>query len=212
MDLNAIEPGQAGTGRVIGNTFTTRSSARGQYAPGWAELGMDGTRQLLQSPLDSYWQFGPKLSLGHAFGPRDDLTLSYLWTRLSYDHDPDLDRRGNILTNTHLVLASQTLQLAWRRAWDERSRWRSTLTAWVWLRPGQRFGFLRPLPGTRLVSKLEYRAGPWSLSASTTAGAYQYPVQTVPLDGDHSPDANLVLRPRPRRMETHEDAQTPGQF
>ncbi|MGO8675483.1 MAG: hypothetical protein ACLQVX_06395 [Limisphaerales bacterium] len=185
MDLNAIEPGQAGTGRVIGNTFTTRSSARGQYAPGWAELGMDGTRQLLQSPLDSYWQFGPKLSLGHAFGPRDDLTLSYLWTRLSYDHDPDLDPRGNILTNTHLVLASQTLQLAWRRAWDERSRWRSTLTASYGFDQDNASGFF-DRDQYSLASKLEYRAGAWSLSASTTAGAAQYPVQTVPLDGhDH---------------------------
>jgi hypothetical protein len=196
MDLNSIEPGQAGTGRVIGNTFTARSSARGQYAPGWAELEMTGTRQLLESPLDSYWQFGPKLSLGHGFGPRDDLTLSYQWTRLSYDHEPDLDPRGNTLTGTHLVLASQAVQLAWRRAWDERGRWRSTLTAAYGLDQDNGSGFF-DRDQRSLSPKMEYRAGPWTLSASMTAAVSQYPVQTVPLDGrDHRNKIWLSARAR----------------
>jgi hypothetical protein len=182
MDLSAIEPGLAGTGRVVGNTFTGRWLGRGQYEPGWAELEMAGTRQLLESPLDSYWRFGPKLSLGHAFGPRDDLTLSYQWTRLAYDHEPDLDRHGNTITNTHLVLASQTVQLAWRRTWDQRNCWQTTLTAGFGLDQDNGSGFFN-VSQYSLSPKLEYRTGPWRLSASLTAAAYQYPVQTVPLDG-----------------------------
>jgi hypothetical protein len=196
MDLSAIEPGQAGTGRVLGNTLTARGSARGEYAPGWAELEMAGTRQLLESPLDSYWQFGPKLSLGHAFGPRNDLTLSYQWTRLSYDREPDLDPQGNTLANTHLVLASQTVQLAWRRAWDERGRWRSTLTAGYGLDQDNGSGFFDRSQYS-LSPQLEYRAGPWTLSASMTAAAFQYPVETVPLDGhDHRSKIWLSTRAR----------------
>ena len=182
MDLSAIEPGQAGTGRVLGDTFTGRWSGRGQYEPGWAELEMAGTRQLLETPLDSYWQFGPKLSLGHAFGPRDDLTLSYQWTRLSYDHEPDLDRHGNTLTNTHLVLASQAVQLAWHRTWDQRSRWHTTVTAGFGLDQDNGSGFFN-LSQYSLSPNLEYRAGPWRLSASLSTTAYQFPVQTVPLHG-----------------------------
>ncbi len=183
MDLSAIEPGQAGAGRVVGNTFTDRWSARGQYGRGWGELELAGTRQLLESPLDNYWQFGPKVSLGSRFGPRNDLTLSYQWTRLAYDHEPDLDRQGNTLTNTHLVLASQTVQLAWRRTWDQRSRWRTTLTAGYGIDQDNGSGFFNRSQYS-LSPKLDYRTGPWTLSASLTAAAYQYPVQTVPPNGD----------------------------
>jgi hypothetical protein len=202
MDLSAIEPGQAGTGRVLGNAITGRWSARGEFTPGWAELEMAGTRQLLESPLDSYWQLGPKASLGHAFGPRNDLTLSYQWTRLSYDHEPDLGSHGDTLTNTHLVIASQTLQLAWRRAWDERGRWRSTLTAAYGIDQDNSSGFFDRSQYS-LSPKLEYRSGPWTLSASMSAAAYEYPVETVPLNGrNHRSKTWLSTRARAERKLT----------
>lgn len=185
MDLSAIEPGQAGAGRVVGDTLTGRWSGRGEYGRFWGELEMAGTRQLLESPLDSYWQFGPKASFGSRIGPRDDLTLSYQWTRLSYDREPDLDRQGHTLTNTHLVLASQAVQLAWGRAWDQRNRWHTTLTAGFGIDQDNASGFFDRSQYS-LSPKLEYRTGPWRLSAFLTAAAYQYPVQTVPLDrGPH---------------------------
>jgi hypothetical protein len=185
MDLSAIEPGQAGAGRVIGDTLTGRWSGRADYGRLWGELEMVGTRQWLQSPLDSYWQFGPKASLGSRLGPQDDLTLSYQWTRLAYDHEPDLDRQGNTLTNTHLVLASQAVQLAWGCAWDQRNRWHTTLTAGFGISQDNGSGFFN-LAQYSLSPKLEYRMGPWRLSAFLTAATYQFPVQTVPLnEGPH---------------------------
>jgi hypothetical protein len=182
LDLSEIEPGHFGTGRVIGDTFTERWSGRGEYGRAWGELEMAGTRQLLEAPLDNYWQFGPKISLGSRFGPRDDLTLSYQWARLSYDHEPDLDSRGHTLTNTHLVLALQTVQLVWGHAWDQRSRWRTTLTAGFGIDQDNGSGFFNQSEYS-LSPKLDYRAGPWKLSASLTAAAYAFPVQTVPVEG-----------------------------
>jgi hypothetical protein len=196
MDLNAIEPGQAGAGRVIGNTFSARESARGQYPPGWAEVEMAGTRQLLESPLNSYWQFGPKVALGHAFGPSHEVTLSYQWTHVAYDHEPDLTPQGNIVPNTHLTLAAQTVQAAWRHTWGARGRWRSSLTASYGVDQDNGSGFFN-WNQYSLSPKLEYRAGRWTLSASLSAAAYQYPVQAVPLDGrDHRSKLALSARAR----------------
>ena len=183
MDLSAIEPQLAGAGRVVGHTLTERWLTRGDYGLAWGELEMAGTRQWLESPLDSYWQFGPKVSLGSRFGPRDDLTLSYQWTRLADDHEPDLDRQGNTVTNTHLVLGSQNVQLAWHRAWDERRQWLTTLTAGFGLDQDNGSGFFNRYAYS-LSPKLEYRRGPWRLSAFLTAAAYQYPIQTIAPDSD----------------------------
>ncbi|HXP62992.1 MAG TPA: hypothetical protein VN829_21000 [Dongiaceae bacterium] len=183
MDLSAIEPQLAGAGRVVGHTLTERWSTRGDYGRAWGELEMAGTRQWLESPLDSYWQFGPKVSLGSRFAPRDDLTLSYQWTRLADDREPDLDRQGNTVTNTHLVLGSQNVQLAWHRAWDQRRQWLTTLTAGFGLDQDNGSGFFNRYQCS-LSPRLEYRRGPWRLSAFLTATAYQYPIQTIAPDSE----------------------------
>ncbi len=182
MDLSAIEPTQAGAGRVVGDTISSRWSARGKYDWAWGELEMDATRQLLESPLDSYWQLGPKVTLGAHAGPRDDLSLSYQWARLAYDHEPDLDTHGNTIPNTHLALVTHIVQLAWDRAWDQERHWHSTLTAGFEIDQDNGSSFF-DRTGYFLTPKLEYRAGAWKLSASVTAAAYFYPVQTVPLSG-----------------------------
>jgi hypothetical protein len=143
---------------------------------------MDGSRQLLQSPLDSYWQLGPKASLGWHAGPRDDLTLSYQWSQLAYDHEPALGPHGNTWTNSHLVIASQLVLLAWDHAWDARNRWHSTLGAGVGTDQDNGSSFFNRTKYS-MSSKLEYCAGRWKLVAALTAADYAYPVQTVPLSG-----------------------------
>ncbi len=182
MDLSAIEPEQPGAGRVLGHTFTGRSSVRGQYGPGWAEAEMTGTRQLLQSPLDSYWQFGPKLTLGRHLGKQDDLTLSCQWTRFYYDHRMDFDRQGNALTNSSLAMMSQAVQLAWRHGWDQSGRWHTTLTAGFASDQDNSSGYF-DADCYSLSPKVEYRAGRWMFSASVGGAAYDFPVQTVAIAG-----------------------------
>jgi hypothetical protein len=143
---------------------------------------MDATRQLLESPLDSYWQLGPKATLGAHAGPADDLSLTYQWSRLAYDHEPDLTTHGDTVTNTHLALVTQTVQLAWDRNWDRDRHWHSTVTGAFAIDQENGSSFYDRTYYT-LTPKLEYRAGRWRLSALVTAAAFLYPVQTVPLNG-----------------------------
>ena len=182
IDLELVQPGLSGTSRAVGNALTGRWLARGDYGPNWAELEMVGTRQLFERPLDSYWQWGPKLTLGHRFATNSEVGLSYQWSYLPYDSYEQADRLGNLLTNTVLALTTHTVQLTWNQAWDRRARWHTLLTGSfdaVSDNGSDYFGYDR----YSLSGRLEYKAGAWTLAGTVRGAWYDYPVQTIDAAG-----------------------------
>jgi hypothetical protein len=178
LDLTAIQPGQSGAGRVVGNTLGGRWSAKADFTANWAEAEVGGTRQLLEFPLDSFWQFGPKLSLGHRFEDRADVSLSYSWNDLRYDTRQEATRVGLPLTNSLLRMVTQGMELSWHQVWDRNTRWHTTLGLSLWSDQDNGSGFFNSLQYSA-APKLEYRGAAWKLTLSLRASYYTYPVQTI---------------------------------
>lgn len=179
MDLSAISPGQTGVGRLLGHSFFERVAVKGDFGANWGEVEMADTRQLLAAPLDGFWQFGPKLTLGHRFGPRSELSLSYQFNDLRYDDEQATDRLGNVITNSALALATHSVQLTWRRVWGAAGRWHTTLTA-GFAHAGDNGSGYFDYAQYSLAPKVEYRGTAWRASLSMRAAWYDFPVQTVP--------------------------------
>lgn len=186
VDLTSLEPGLAGAQPIVENTFTGLWSVRGEYGPNWAELQLTGARNLMQHPLDSYWSFGPKLSLSHRFHESADLTLSYELSAMLYDTQPEVDSRGNPIAGTTLSRLSHAVQLSGHRVWDQAGHWHTTLTASLNAYQDSGSGYFN-YTQYALTPKLEYRAGAWKLSASVRGSWFNYPFQTIDAAG-------LVLR------------------
>ena len=95
-------------------------------AQAWLELAGTAQRQYYRSPLDSYWEGGPKLTLGHDYGYQSSLTLSYSWNHRLHDTREEVSLSGTNQPGTSLQFFQQEVELAWRHNWDAQRRWRAT--------------------------------------------------------------------------------------
>ncbi len=92
-----------------------------------AELEFDLERQYFSSPLDDYWNGGPKLTLRRSYGTRSEVALSYEVTRLYYDTRLQTTQEGVLLPGTGLAFEIQRIELDWRHHWDAERRFRTVL-------------------------------------------------------------------------------------
>ena len=72
---------------------------------------LSATRQWLDAPLDSFWQFGPRAVLGWGWGHGSELALAYQYSRLDYDNREQVDRTGAPIANTMLALNTHVAEL-----------------------------------------------------------------------------------------------------
>jgi len=174
LDLTALETNAVG--EVIGHNFTTRWFTRKDFKFNWIEVEASGTRQLLEAPLDNFWQMGPKTTVGHRFSDASDITLGYQWTYVMFDTRSQVSAGGVNLPGTALRLDTHTFELGWHQAWDAKKRWHSSLTAAFDLSQDNGSGYFDYYQ-YRLASKLEYRAGTWKLNAQCRFGVFDFPLE-----------------------------------
>jgi len=112
FDFSTTYTGPDSIGQVRGHYLSPRWSGRKKLGDYHVEVEMIGTRQWLEAPLDSYWQVGPRLAAGRAYGFGSEATLSYSWSQLNYDTRLQSDRAGNPLTGTSLALQTHLTELS----------------------------------------------------------------------------------------------------
>ena len=178
LDLSTLQPGQAGAGRVVAHTARGRWALKHEFGVNWAELELAGTRQVLESPLDSFWQVGPRLTVGRKLGARGELTFSYQWNYLPYDTRPDVSPGGTTITNSHLYLTAQTAGVSWRQAWDAQARWTTTVAFNFESDRDNGSGYFNFFQYS-LAPGVEFHEAAWKLSASVRASWFDFPVQMV---------------------------------
>jgi hypothetical protein len=164
---------------ALGHTFTVRPGVR-QDLPQrfWLSLEAPATRQYFDTPLDDYWEAGPKLTLGRSYGHGSHLALSYgaLWR--FYDEESARTATGQALTNETRQAFQQEVRAVWRHFWDEPKQWRTTLTLAGRLNKengGDYFDYIRPLAS----AQIQYRARPWEITAETRVALFDFDEQTV---------------------------------
>jgi hypothetical protein len=168
-------------GQIVGHTLTPRWSVRKELRPFWVETEFSATRQIFEEPLDSYWQLGPRLTVGHSVGRRTELSLAYQWSWLDYDSREQVDAAGMSLTNTSLALQTHLIELAWTQTWDEKLRWRTTTRAGFEAVLDNGPGFF-DYYSYRLTQELRYRTGKWEAKGRVRLSCHDYLTQPVSAD------------------------------
>jgi hypothetical protein len=178
FDLSATYTNAAAIGQLEGHALTPRWNLRKELRPFWLEAEFSTTRQILRSPLDSYWQFGPRLTAGCNLSPRSEASLAYQWSWLDYDTREQVDAAGQSLTNTSLILQAHLVEVAWMQTWDEKRHWRTTTRAGfeAWTDNGS--GFF-DYDNYRLTQELRYRRERWEAKARIRVSHYGYLTQPL---------------------------------
>lgn len=78
-----------------GHTLSVRPVVGREWGTGWrVDLELEGSRQWLDEPLDSFWDSGPRLSWVRTWGTASDLGISYRYRRRMFDDREPLDEEG----------------------------------------------------------------------------------------------------------------------
>jgi hypothetical protein len=178
FDYSDAYTNQSSIGQIVGHTFTPRWALRKTLGAIWVEGELSGTRQWLATPLDSYWQFGPRAAAGYGWGRGSELALSYQYTRLDYDSREQVNRAGAAITNTALALNTHITELSLTQFWDQKRHWQTITTA----------GFETSLDNGssfynydcyHLSERVRYRDAKWEVAARGRLNHHEYSTQTV---------------------------------
>ncbi len=169
--------------RAEGHLARARPSVGAEWDwGGKVELAGEGGRQWLAAPLDDYWDGGARWTGTRDWGPRGSLAVSYRFRARRFDERVRTDADGNAVEGL-MRFRQHEVELAWRRTWDERKRWRTSVKlGWVDNQDngGGYFDYhrIQLSPGVRFVS------GRWEARAEARVRGYLYPVQVAEAGGE----------------------------
>lgn len=179
MDLSTTETATEPI-LVQGHAVGLKPSLRRDLAAGWW-LELEGylDRQFFKTPLDDYWEGGPKLSLGRDYGHRSNLTLSYGFTARAYDERERLDADGNV-DGAGLKFLQQEWAAVWRHHWDAARHWRTLTRLGLQLNRDNGGGYF-DYNRYQISQQLRYQAGNWKFQGQARAAYYDFTTQRVSL-------------------------------
>jgi hypothetical protein len=157
-----------------------------------AEASVEGVRQWLASPLDSYWELTPEFTLGWDPNSKTDLSLNYRFTHRPYDHRVAADTDGTPREGTKLAYAQHDWFARWRQSWGSGSRWSSTWRAGLVMsldNGGGYYDYDRLYGGLQLTYKLKR----WALIGGARCDYYDYPYQAISEDDPRLRQKTLVV-------------------
>lgn len=164
---------------AVGHTATVRPGFRQNLdSVLWFALELPVTRQLFEAPLDDYWDFGTKFTLGQDLGNKSSLTLSYQPSYIPYDNADQIAADGTPISDTHRAFFQSTLQLTWRHYWDAAQHWRTTARAGCRVNDDNGTGYFN-FAQVYGFGEVRYRTRAWEVSADAKLSFYHYNVQTV---------------------------------
>ena len=178
VDVSFTEPGLT-TVLVEGHGTVVREGLRRDFANHyWASLELPAKRQFFREPLDDYWEYGPRITLGKSYGHKSELSVSYEISERDYDHEELRSVLGDPLPDTRRNSIQQEARLAWKHQWDANNRWRTTtrLSARQSEDNGSGyFDYTKLQAGEQFL----FHTKNWDISAEAKVARYDYPVQTV---------------------------------
>jgi hypothetical protein len=196
FDVSATEADLA-TVKLQGHGLTARPSLRQSFGTRDAlQLELPLTRQYFISPLDDYWEGGPKLTWEHEYGYGSEWTASVGLNHRLYDHRSPADLSGNISPGGSLEFEQPAAEWAWRHHWDQKKRWRTVTKAGYEYNLDNGSGFY-DYHRYQISQQIRYTAASWEVAAQAKWYRYQYPLRTLSmtdLNKRHLTGLMLTLR------------------
>jgi len=144
----------------------------------WLLLEGPVTRQYFAEPLDDYWQFGPRATLGRPLDTGGELNLIYEPAWRLYDHEPALTTTGDPIPDSSRHRVQHDARLSWRQKWDAEGHWRTKASLGGRLVKENGGGYFDYTRGSA-SARIEYRPARWEISAEAQVAGYWYDHQAV---------------------------------
>ena len=166
---------------VESHTYAARFAVRRKFAERWWwELEPTLTRQDFNSPLDDYWEGGPKLSVGREYGRKSEVSVSYELSHRPYDHREQFNRAAAAIPGSELAFTQHRAQLVWKHHWDEARHWRTTAKLGYESSHDNGPGYY-DFRKWQVSQQVRWSAAPWDVSITGRFADYNYPRQPVAL-------------------------------
>jgi len=191
VDVSTFESGLS-TARVQGQTFIFRPFMRNEFAlKYWLQIEMPVTRQLLKAPLDNYWQYGTKISVGREYGHQSELTLSYAASELLYDTRFQFDADGVEVPGAPLALSQYKVELGSQHYWDTGRHWRTAAKLGFDYNQDNGSGYFSYFK-YEVSAQVRYQSPDLEMRGKIGVAHYDFPVQTI----DPTSLTNLTVLPK----------------
>ncbi len=178
FDMSATYTNGGSIGLIRGHMLSPRWSGRKTMGSTWVELEFAGTRQIMETDLDSYWTVGPRLTAGRSYGRGSEVALSYQWVLLEYDTREQTGLDGLPVTNTVLAVQTHIAELSWTHLWDEPRRWQTVTRLGCEFNLDNGSGFY-DYNLYRAHQEVRYRTASWDVLGRLGFGFYDYAYQQV---------------------------------
>lgn len=166
---------------VESHTYSMHFAVRRKFAERWWwELEPTLTRQDFNSPLDDYWEGGPKFSVGREYGHRSEAALSYELNQRPYDHHEQFNRAAAAIPGSELVFTQHRAQLIWKHHWDEQRHWRTTAKLSYETSNDNGPGYY-DFRKWQVSGQVRRADAPWEVRLTGRFADYNYPHQPVAL-------------------------------
>ncbi|HRY49137.1 MAG TPA: hypothetical protein P5186_13900 [Candidatus Paceibacterota bacterium] len=170
--------------RALGHLIEMRPSLTRSLGPRHRlELQPVGARQLLEDPLDDYWEGGAQLTYGCAISAATDLALAYEYLGRPYDAREKTDADGFSTGEDGLTFHEHAASLAWRRYWDDQRKWR-TLSKIRYERNLDNAAGYFNYHRYQFSHGMRFRHRAWEASLQFRLNYYDYDQQTASSDDD----------------------------
>ncbi|MEQ2010376.1 MAG: hypothetical protein ABMA26_26620 [Limisphaerales bacterium] len=174
---------------VESHTYAARFAVRRKFAERWWwELEPSLTRQDFNSPLDDYWEGGPKFFVGREFGRKSEVSVSYELSHRPYDHREQFNRAAAAIPGSELAFTQHRAQFVWKHHWDEARRWRTTAKLGYESSYDNGPGYY-DFRKWQVSQQIRWAAAPWEVSLSGRFADYNYPRQPVAIG-----DSRAIVR------------------
>jgi hypothetical protein len=164
---------------VQSHTYAARFAVRRKFAERWWwEVEPTFSRQDFNSPLDDYWEGGPRFSIGRFYGDRSELSASFELNYRPYDHREQFTSAGAAIAGTELAFTQQRVQLAWKHRWGAQLQWDSTTKLGYESSHDNGSGYY-DFRKWQASQQLRWNAAPWAVSLAGRLSHFHYPRQAI---------------------------------
>ena len=171
--------GLPGAIRASGHAFILNPSLRYPIPRGFhLQAEYVATRQLFQSPVSSYWEFGPKVSAGWQYKSLASVDISYQYTDRPFDTRLQTDPLGQSLFGTALTTYDSRFELSWKQTWYAPRKLQTTLRGFRVSRTENGEGFSDyDRTGGSIITQMEL--GKWALRGLARWSTFDFAMQIV---------------------------------
>ncbi len=158
----------------------------------YAEVGLPVTREILKAPVSSYWEWGPKVTVGWNLRANGRIEASFAYVQRPFDTRQQADALGVPIPDTRLTTYDRRTELVWKQTWDAHRHFQTTARLFHVHRTENGEGFSDyDRFGASGTVRLDFRH--WLLLGTVRWSTYDFPVQIV-----------SVFDPVPRTREEFE--------